>query len=111
MRWKEYWLGLFKEEEIYGCIIQCRLDFAVANDRGRFLSTWSLWDIWGFWNKLTEHLLYRILLVVVAEGKESMAKHELAFKASAWNYISFAQSKFHDQAKKWTSPEKGRKYL
>lgn len=75
MRWKECCLGLFKQEDIYGCVTQSRLDLTVSHNQGWFLSV-LLWDIWGFWNKLTEHSLCRTLLVVVTEGKANMAKHE-----------------------------------
>ena len=83
MRWKEYWLGLFKQEGIYDCVTQSRLGFTVSHNKGWFLSPCSSWDIWGLWNKQTEHSLCRTLLIVMTEGKENMAKHELTFKTSA----------------------------
>lgn len=86
------------------------LGFTVANNsKGWFFSTCSSWDIWGFWNRLIQHPLCRTLPLVIAEGKESIAK--LAFKASAWKHITFVQSNFHNQAKKLPSPGKGSKYL
>lgn len=86
------------------------LDFMVSLNRGLLLCACSSWDIWGLWSRLTEHPLCRTLLVVVTEERE-MAKKELTFKASAWKYVPFAQSRFHDNAKKWPSPGKGSKYL
>lgn len=88
------------------------LDFTVANNnKGWFPSPCSSWDIWGFRNRLTGHPLCRTLLLVIAEGEESTAKHKLAFKASAWKHITFAQSNFHDQARQWHSLGEGSKYL
>lgn len=87
------------------------MDFTVANNKGWFPSPCSSWDIWGFRNRLTGHPLCRTLLLVIAEGEESTAKHKLAFKASAWKHITFAQSNFHDQARKWHSLGEGSKYL
>ena len=38
MRWKECWLGLFKQEDIYGCVTQSRLDLTVSHNEDWFLS-------------------------------------------------------------------------
>ena len=38
MRWKECCLGLFKQEDIYGCVTQSRPDLTVSHNQGWFLS-------------------------------------------------------------------------
>lgn len=97
-RWKERRLGTFTEEEAYGCTTQYSHGFDVANtNKDWVLSLCSSWNTGGFWRRLTEHPLCRTLLVVVTEGKESMIKHELTFKASDCKHITFAQSKFWAQ--------------